>query len=651
MKFVFKSTVLLAILLSSFAALGQKPAEEFRMYKDQYPDDPYIVLKTEKHLEIGIQNGEPNITYSNSYKKFYLSDNANRFSSESVSHSDFRKLENLEAYTLTPKKRRYKEEEVESFSVSDLSGGSIFYDDSKKTSFDFPYIDKGYKSFYKSTFSITDPHMLPMFYIGSYTPVLEAVFTVKYDKGVEMEFTTLNMDSLDVEVNDEDLGNAVLRTWTIKDIPKMEYESGAPGALYFAPQILVRMKSYQSNSENVSVLGGVDDLHNWYCEFIKESEGEHPELQAVSDSITSGLEGEIEKTEALYSWVKSNIKYIAFEDGYNGFIPQSASEVCHNRYGDCKGMSNLLFQLMRRQGIQAQLAWVGTRDLPYKYADNPSPSADNHMIAVLEKDGEYYFLDPTHSNLPFGLPSPFIQGKEVMVNKDCESYEVVEVPMVDSKSNLIKDSVSVRIEGSDLEGTGRLELRGFNRMTFMDRMGSMNKSELKTYCRSYLLKGSNRFILDSMSFSNLENAQMPLYLDYTFHIPNYVIEVDGEAYVNLNLDKLDLPTKFPDERKMPFESRFKSLREEIVVFETNPSHEITEIPESSGFSHKQFEFSNDYQNNPGHLERRMSYDNRYMKLEGDDFEAWNEYVNKLQSSHSQQIVIKKPSNQTISEEE
>lgn len=97
MKFVFKSTVLLAILLSSFAALGQKPAEEFRMYKDQYPDDPYIVLKTEKHLEIGIQNGEPNITYSNSYKKFYLSDNANRFSSESVSHSDFRKLENLEA--------------------------------------------------------------------------------------------------------------------------------------------------------------------------------------------------------------------------------------------------------------------------------------------------------------------------------------------------------------------------------------------------------------------------------------------------------------------------------------------------------------------------------------------------------------------------
>ncbi|MFZ6052923.1 transglutaminase-like domain-containing protein [Halocola ammonii] len=651
MKLVFCNTLIALFLLSTSVSLAQKPADEFRTYKERYPDDPYVVLKTEKNLDIEINSGKPVISYSNAYKKFYLSENASRFTSESVSHSDFRKLENIEAYTLIPKKRRYKEEDVGNFQVSDLSGGSIFYDDSKKTSFDFPLVGKGYQSFYRANFTITDPHMLPMFYIGSYTPVEKAVFTVRYDKNVEMEFTPINMEGLDVEMTEQDLSTEMVRTWTVKNVPKMEYESGAPGALYFAPQILVRMKSYKNQSEEVRVLGDVNDLHNWYCDFIQESEKDNPELQAISDSIVAGLEDEISKTKALYSWVKSNIKYIAFEDGYNGFIPQSAAEVCHNRYGDCKGMSNLLFQLMRLQGIEAQLAWVGTRELPYKYEENPSPSADNHMIAALKSDGQYYFLDPTHSNLPFGLPSPFIQGKEVMVNKDCESFEVVEVPMIESENNLTKDSVSVKIEGTNLTGTGRLELTGFSRMTFMDRMSTMSKSELRKYCRNYLLKGSNRFILDSMSISNTDNAQMPLYLDYTFHIPDYVIEVDGEAFVNLNLDKLDQPTKFEEERKLPYESRFKSLREEIVVFETDPSHQISEIPDSSSFSHEQFEFTNNYKQHQGVLERRMRYDNRYIKLEGEDFNAWNEYVNKLQTSHSQQIVIRKPSNQIISEEE
>lgn len=637
------SSALLLLLVTSLSA-AQRPAEEFRAMKKQYPDVPFVTLEMHKSLDIEMENNELSIDYSTSVKNFFLSENAFSYSSGSVSHSSFRVLENLEAYTLTPKKRRYKEEDVESFNTSDFGHSNVFYDDSKKTTFDFPGLSKGCMTYEKADFDITDPHMLPLFYIGSMVPIEKAVFSIRHDKNVEMNVTMLHMDSLDMDYQEKVEGSKIRKTWTIENLKKLEYESGAPALLHFTPQMIVRIASYTPPGESkVSVLNGVDDLHSWYCEFLKDTNEGDPDLKILADSITNGLEDEIEQVNAMYSWVKSNIKYIAFEDGYNGYIPQSATEVCHNRYGDCKGMSNLLYNMMRSQGIDAQLAWVGTRDLPYRYTQNPSPSVDNHMIAVLKSEGEYYFLDPTHSNLPFGLPSPFIQGKEVLVNQDCESYEIVKVPTIKSESNLVKDSVRVRIEGTTLHGNGQVEMTGFNRMNFIDQMNRMNSEELSGYCRNYLLKGSNRFVLDSMYFSNLDDTQKPLLLNYKFHIPNYVIAVGEEYYINLNLDKVSPPSKFSEERKLPYEIRYQSLHQEIVVLETIPEHEVTSLPGNTDFQHDQFDFSNTYTQHPGSIERRMNYNEGFLQLSGDDFEAWNEYVNTLRDSHSQQIVIKNPS--------
>lgn len=74
----------------------------------------------------------------------------------------------------------------------------------------------------------------------------------------------------------------------------------------------------------------------------------------------------------IYRWVQQRIHYVAFEDGMNGLVPAAASEVCRTRYGDCKGMSNLLHTLLRARGLDAHLSWVGTRMLPYNYSELPT---------------------------------------------------------------------------------------------------------------------------------------------------------------------------------------------------------------------------------------------------------------------------------------
>ena len=50
-----------------------------------------------------------------------------------------------------------------------------------------------------------------------------------------------------------------------------------------------------------------------------------------------------EKAKAIFKWVQDNINYVAFGDGYGGFIPEGASATCDTRYGDCKAMSRKRF--------------------------------------------------------------------------------------------------------------------------------------------------------------------------------------------------------------------------------------------------------------------------------------------------------------------
>ncbi len=66
-----------------------------------------------------------------------------------------------------------------------------------------------------------------------------------------------------------------------------------------------------------------------------------------------------------------------------GLIPHPASYVCEKRYGDCKDMANLIVSMLHMAGVNnAYHTWIGTRDLPFKYTEFPTPIVDNHMIAT-----------------------------------------------------------------------------------------------------------------------------------------------------------------------------------------------------------------------------------------------------------------------------
>ena len=137
-----------------------------------------------------------------------------------------------------------------------------------------------------------------------------------------------------------------------------------------------------------------------------------------------------------------------------GFIPENGKNVCSKRYGDCKGLSSLLYTMLNYAEIDAYLTWVGTRDKPYSYYDVPAPIVDNHMILTAIVDDEYYYLDATGNTIPLGEASSFIQGKEVMIGKSQKNMRY--------EKSLLKPLIIQRIKT-------RCLLKLMNRGLFLER--------------------------------------------------------------------------------------------------------------------------------------------------------------------------------------
>src|SRR6185295_13248471 len=145
-----------------------------------------------------------------------------------------------------------------------------------------------------------------------------------------------------------------------------------------------------------------------------------------------------------------------------GQIPHTGSYAFEKRYGDCKDMANLVVTMLRMAGISSYRTWIGTRDLPYRYTQWPTPLVDNHMIATyVGPDHRYYFLDATGSHTPFGFPSSMIQGKEALIGKDKDTYEIKEVPEVSMKINFSKDSVELELDKGNITGKGKKSFEGY----------------------------------------------------------------------------------------------------------------------------------------------------------------------------------------------
>ncbi len=635
-----------AVLLIAFASFGLANGQSAKELQEKYKGHNACNVLYKRHYNIEVVKGELKVTKHVIDERMYLNDKVSSIMKGSVGYSSFYDLVDLEAMSLIPKgEDKYKKLVVKDFKVNTNASGSVFYDDSKEKVFQYTQLVKGAKTRLDYTLNLTQPNLMSAVYMQDYYPIERLEFSVSFPDEVEIDYRVLNMKEGEYTFTKVREGGKNVYTWTRAEVEDADFESDGPSPRYYLPQVHVFIVSHESETGKVNHVGTVDNLHRWYRQLIDDyasnTDETNDEMVSIVDSLTEGLTDEVEKVKAIYSWVQANIKYIAFEYELAGFVPRPAAKVCKRRFGDCKDMASIIKEMLAIADVESYLTWIGTRSIPHRYEEIPTPSVDNHMIATyIAPDGEVFFLDATDRYNTFGHPASHIQGKEALVSISAEEYKIIEVPIMDKAYSQKIDTVWLKIEGDKLIGKGYLTETGYLRNYLAHVMGGRTEIQTKKLLEGKLEKGSNKFRLTSYDLlTDPEDYYKPFEVKYTFEIDNYLASYKDEVYVDMNLYKR-VGTKIKDNRKIPFD--YDQCEEELLTFilDIPEGYEVTYIPESYSKFLGETNYSITYKQEQNQIVYDITMGISTLLFEEEGFRDWNEIYAQMTKLFNETIVLK-----------
>ena len=405
-----------------------------------------------RSVEIAFKKGVPYAEANEVSEMMILNDNANgMYNKDKVYNSTFNELKKVEAYTLVPDGSSTRKIKVADFKTQSSPSEGVFYDDVKETSFDYPRMMKGSISHVETEHYNKDIRFLSTFYFSNYLPVHNATYSITYPEDVDIRYIIRNDDKKIVTVKETVKGKKKKLEFTATDVKNYEHFGDGTSIPYYALHVIVYVASYHNSSGTVPVFSSLDELYKWYTGFLNNINSVADDnLKKITDSICLNKKTDREKAQAIYLWVQNHVKYVAFEDGMEGFVPRQAADVCSKRYGDCKDMASILTAMLKISGLNACFTWIGTRSIPYTYKEVPLPLTDNHMISAVNIDKSWIFLDATDPNCIFGMPTSAIQDKEALISISPEKYELVKVPVMPAGKSIITDSTFLTINNNTL---------------------------------------------------------------------------------------------------------------------------------------------------------------------------------------------------------
>jgi Domain of Unknown Function with PDB structure (DUF3857)/Transglutaminase-like superfamily len=113
-----------------------------------------------------------------------------------------------------------------------------------------------------------------------------------------------------------------------------------------------------------------------------------PEIAALADAITEGIEDRRQQAIAIDAWMKKNIRYVAVYLSLGRVVPNDAASVLRNKFGDCKDMTTLMSALLAAKGVASEAVLINLGGV-YRLPEPPTMVALNHVILYLPEFNLY----------------------------------------------------------------------------------------------------------------------------------------------------------------------------------------------------------------------------------------------------------------------
>jgi hypothetical protein len=630
-------TMLLLFYLNMAAQKNVDPTSEdvklAQKLREQYGKDDIAILQSKEDITFDLNKKEGKVKVKNSINEHLMNINHRA----DISKYEFYDSESkIETFNL-----KFRNQKNANFPVFDefYKNNDLFYNDArvKHMSFDFPV--QGYSYHYELEKKYEDVKYFTALYFNDEYPVMKKEINVTIPNWLNIELKEFNFEGNKiVKTKTVNANNSTSYNYVLENVPAFYKDDNAPGNSYIYPHILIIAKSFKIDDKETMLFNSTADLYKWYKSLVDLMKDDVSVFEAKVKELTASAKTDEEKIKNIYYWVQDNIRYIAFEDGIAGFKPDESNNVFQKRYGDCKGMANLIKQMLKIAGFDARLTWIGTKHIAYDYT-TPSLAVDNHMICTVMLKGKKYFLDGTEKFNSFGEYAERIQNKEVMI-EDGNQFIIEKIKPIDAAENKEKYNANLTIENEKLVGSCSKSYAGESRSQFLYIYNSFKTNKKDETLDYYLSKGDKNVLVTNVKSSDLSNRDQLLKIDYNVVVENKVSSFDNELYVDLEYMNEFKNFEFKD-RKTDYEFEFKKNYESIIKLKIPSGYKISKLPENLIVKENNFDATVTFQQKDNEIIYKKTFIIKDGVVKTADMTKWNAFIKKLTDLYNQQITFSK----------
>jgi hypothetical protein len=520
-----------------------------------------------------------------------------------------------------------------------LTDESIFQDDSYGMIYGFKAEESGQRCRFKYNYQYTDAKYLTRLFFHESFPVTKQVITFKVPSWLELEILEKNFDGYKIKKEVKKDKYYTIYTYTADGMASAKTEKMSLAKPYYLPHLIITVRSFTVNKQKINGFKTVDDMYTWYSLLYKKAQNKPDALKAQVTKLTAGKTTDEDKVRAIYYWVQDNIRYIAFEEGYAGFVPETVQDVYNNKYGDCKGMANLVTEMLKLAGLDAHFAWIGTREIPYDITDVQSMCVSNHAISVLYLKGKSYFIDGTEKYAALGTNASRIQGKKVLVENG-SSYKLETVPQENMENDKINTVSNLAIDGDKLTGHMTVTFDGESRHLFHYIYNNVPVDKRKDFVSSLLQVSGDNTETSNIKTSDFTNREIPITIEGDIEVSNQITEIDKNIYTTIDFFPRNIMGFLPGEnRKSPIDLGNAFVATDKITLKLPASAKPGSMPKKFTANFNKNQVDAEYAFNSGQVTLQKKTVMASPVILPADFDAWKKFVNSIKEFNRSSISI------------
>jgi len=265
----------------------------------------------------------------------------------------------------------------------------------------------------------------------------------------------------------------------------------------------------------------------------------------------------------------------------------------------------------------------------------------NHCIAVAEIDGKIIWLDPTDDTCPFGDIPGGDQGREVLVFFE-DGARFLRTPVLQPERNKHLGQMEIQIgTNGGINVRAKDSFQGWPDRAMRSRLQWRDPRERMDFMKELVVDGCPGAILESCSFSPVDDLNMPVSIEYRVSAPDYVKRAGDLVLFRVPWLSNGTDHVAKEERIHPLTWGDTYSSEERISIQIPKGYQVRYLPESFELDLPFVSYRLDYENRGDRIVLRTREERKVRTIEVDQYGDFKKYEEKIAKELDKLIILER----------